>query len=177
MAANLGPPPDIPNARSIFLPLIIVSPTDIVSCTDKFIELSVYDIRQQRTRLEKCDKLCEIAQRRANGLAAWRAGTPFGDPWSHITRAGEYPNEYVRKYGCDLPPSYGDKLNYVELLCGGVSTAGAAFVALARSPAHRILLFGENDFFLSQTRIGVAVAKDLESVYTWYWVIYLAECR
>lgn len=157
--------------RDIFLPIVATAPTDYTATVAEFCRLMVEDLRQQRTRMVQCECLVRAATWRAHGLAN-------GDPWSHDDRFGVTPNEYVRRAGCILPPSYGLRGNNVESLVNGTPNAQAAFDALANSERHSVHLFAReldgrtNEFFAEQWAFGVAVCEGGPA--GWYWAVMIA---
>lgn len=158
--------PVAPGARStIFLPIIATSPGE--TQTAVFYRLIRTDKRQQRKRITICPELEAAAKFRAEDLASRRY-------WAHCTPEGLCPNEIARMFGCQLPKSYGDG-NTIEELGAGSPHAESIFNALARSPAHRTHLFGENAFFRQQTHMGAAVAEG--GPWGWFWCLLIAICE
>lgn len=148
---------------NVYLP-IVANQVDPVT---EFLRLLKADTRQQRPRLDVCPCLMQGALWRATGLAN-------GEPWDHKDRQGRRPNGLARSYGCTLPAAYSDDANYIEELTAGTADPLVAFTSLANSPMHKIHLFGENDFYRVQTRVGVAMAEKEGTDYRYYWVVWIA---
>ncbi len=164
MRIILADPPSCGDGRDIYLPIIATEHANPVAA---FYRLTIGDERQQRTALGASAPL-ELA-------AEWKAADIIlHDYWSHRTYNGEWPNATVRHFGCNLPPEYGNDWNGCESLVAGSPDPMVMFNALAESPAHRVHLFGENDFFRQQTHMGVAVATGGQ--WGWVWVVLIARC-
>lgn len=163
----LGNAPTWPGAGStrgnVYLP-IVANQVDPVTA---FVDMLKADPRQQRPVLKVCPCLAKAALWRATGLAN-------GEPWDHKDSKGRRPNGLARSYGCTLPPAYADDANYIESLTAGTADPMVAFTSLANSPMHKIHLFGENNFYRVQTRVGVAMAEREGSDYRYYWVVWIA---
>lgn len=134
-----------------------------------FFELLARDGRQQRPRLQCDPRLVAAAQRRA------AAQPPTG--LSHCDAAGVCANQYARAAGCRLPANYGHNGNNIESLTAGTVNPIEAFASLARSPSHAVHLFGQNDFFRAQDRIGIAVAEIPGYRWRWAWSVLIARCE
>lgn len=126
------------------------------------------DYRQQRARLE-CDPRLVLAARR-------RALAQPLDGLAHCDSAGVCANAYARAAGCKLPAGYTAK-NEIESLAAGTIDPLEAFRSLARSPDHARHLFGENDTFREQDRIGIAMVEVPGHRYRWVWVVLIARCE
>lgn len=166
----LADPPELPaGSRDVFLPIIGGPPPVVaVNPVTAFYRLLTADQRQQRGRLEVCACLEQAATWKATDVV-------LHEYWSHRAFNGEMPNYTARRFGCNLPPEYGDNRNYCESMAAGSPDAATMFSSLANSPAHKAHLFGENDFFREQTRVGVGVA--VGGSWGWVWVIYIATCK
>lgn len=171
----LADPPELPaGRRDVYLPIVGGPPPVVaVNPVTAFYRLLTADQRQQRGRLEVCACLEQAAMWRAHGLAM------LGDPWSHRDKDGIAPNAYARRAGCVLPKDYALDGNNVESLCAGSADPAVMFAALAASAAHRVHLFGELDFYRRQDKIGVAVCEspDPQSMFRWYWAIFISRCE
>lgn len=128
-----------------------------------------FDARQQRARLVCDARLVQAAER--------RAAAQYGDGLSHCDSRGVCANVYVRAAGCKLPSSYAANGNNVEEMAAGTRDAMVIFDALAGSPSHKVHLFGENDFFRKQTRVGIAMIELPSHRYRWIWAVLIAECE
>lgn len=173
MNIALAYPPDLPaGSRDVFLPIVGGPPPVVaVNPVTAFYRLLTADQRQQRSSLEVCACLEQAATWRAHGMAV------LGDPWSHRDRDGIRPNAYARRAGCVLPQDYDMNGNQVESLVAGSDSALIMFESLANSAAHRTHLFGENDFFRRQNKVGIACYEGVGSEYRWYWCVLIAICE
>lgn len=155
----------------VYLPLVMTAPNRTAECFGhaaayEFYQLLSEDERQLRPRLDCCPALVTAA--------AWRAAALVAGPWGHCDGNGVWANDYARRAGCVLPADYGAG-NNIESIAAGSPDARAIFEALARSKSHSDHLFGRGDFFLRQTRIGIAVAAG--GRYGWYWSVLIAQCE
>ncbi len=132
-----------------------------------FFWLLRIDARQQHGDLICDPRLVRAAANRA--LAQPLTGL------SHCDVFGLCANVYVRRAGFPLPTHYAPNGNNVESLMGGAQFAVDAFNALARSPAHAMHLFGENEFFRQQKYIGIAMVEVPNHRYRWVWVIIITD--
>ena len=167
----LADPPELPAvSRDVFLPIVGGPPPVVtVNPVTAFYRLLTADQRQQRGRLEVCACLEQAATWRAFGLS-------HGDPWAHVDRHGTRPNAYARRAGCVLPKDYDTNGNQVESLVAGSTDANVMFAALVASASHADHLFGRNDFYRSQDKIGVAVCEG-PGGFRWYWAIFISRCE
>lgn len=168
----IPPPAARGNRGTVFVPFVTTGSSPNTICFDNpaalaFYHLLITDERQQRPGLTCCPSLVLAARQRAAGLAA-------GDPWGHVDASGRTPNEYARGASCHLPAFYPEKANNIESLVAGSPDVQTVFTALANSPSHAAHLFGLNDFFRSQPKVGIAMMAG--GFYGWYWVILIAEC-
>lgn len=157
----------------IYLPIIGGPPPDPTfgnPAALAFYQLLVTDPRQRRLRLDPCPALIAAARHRAGQLATMT-------DLAHIEPDGVTTiNEVARRFGCGLPAHYPIRGNGIESLVAGTGVALAAFEALARSPKHAPHLFGESDFYLEQTQIGIAMVDALGSRWRWYWSVLIGSC-
>lgn len=163
MPITLADPPTFPASRDIYLPIVATPPVNQVAA---FYRLLVADQQQQRPQMQRCERLEQAAEWKAQDIAAH-------DYWLHQASTGEWPNNTARRFGCNLPPEYGTG-NNVESLVAGSPDAMAMFGALANSPAHRVHLFGLNEFFRQQTHMGIAMATG--GKWGFVWVVMIARC-
>jgi len=162
MAIILADPPISPGRRDIYLPVIA---TEHINQVAAFYRLLVGDQRQQRPSLGTCSALERAAEWKAADIVQY-------DYWQHQASNGEWPNATARRFGCNLPPEYGDDWNGDESLVAGSPDASVMFNALAESPSHKVHLFGMNEFFRQQTHMGIAVATGGQ--WGWVWVVLIA---
>lgn len=179
----LPPPSDliVPQWRySVLLPVALKpepTPTELPGCRHvgeearEFVKLLVIDGRQQRKEL-KCD---ERLVRAAFARATKSLETV---PISHYDSNGVGPNAYAAFEGCSLPSNYAPKGNNIESLVAGTGdvTGVGAYEALARSESHSRHLFGIDEFFGEQNRIGAAIVKNPDSFYKWSMIILISRC-
>ena len=171
----LAPPP--PYRR--YLPIIAdgrpapqPSPSPTPTCwendkANQFYTLLAADARQQRPAL-RCDRRLVIAAQ-ARAAALIRDGN-----WAHVDAQGVWANDYARAAGCVLPATYGHGNNIESLVAGSPDTQ-ISFAVLGASPGHAPHLFGQNDFFRAQDRIGIGYAEG--GRFGFYWVILIAPCQ
>lgn len=162
----LADPPTYPIIRgNVYLPIAATPPVNQVAA---FYRLLVADQRQQRPSLGTCAALEQAAEWKAQDIAEH-------DYWLHQASTGEWPNDTARRFGCNLPPEYGDGWNGVESLVAGSADAMIMFNALAESPDHRVHLFGLNEFYRQQTHVGIAMATGGQ--WGWVWCVMIAVCK
>lgn len=160
----VGDGPEAPEARgTVYLPIVQSARLDLGK---EFYRLLLADSRQQRRMLLWDTRLAIAAQR--------RAAAQFGDGLSHYDVNGVGPNAYAMYAGFVLPAYYADNGNQIESLTAGTSNPQAAFESLARSPSHKVHIFGENDFFREQDRIGISIVE-LSLKYRFYWSVLIAK--
>lgn len=150
-------------------PVPTATPCNLSSGAAAFFWMLQLDPRQQRPHIECDARLVRAAEN--------RAAAQFGDGLSHCDILGICANVYVRAAGCVLPAHYAVNGNNVEELAGGTSDPVSVFNALARSPSHKVHLFGENDFFRRQTRVGIALVELPNLRWRYYWAIIITECE
>lgn len=166
----------------VWLPFLVAQPAPTATATPtppppscwpsaaeaEFYRLLVADSRQQHPRLQ-CDvRLVAAAKLRA------AAQPPTG--LSHCDSLGICANVYARAAGCQLPSYYAINGNNIESLTGGMKDPAVAVASLARSPSHAAHLFGENDFFRAQDRIGIAMVEIPGWRWQYSWAILIAPC-
>lgn len=176
-AADVAPAP----RGTVYLPLIgagtpptpaptaTPAPCNLSPAAATFFWMLQLDPRQQRPRIECDARLVRAAEN--------RAAAQFGDGLSHCDILGICANVYVRAAGCVLPANYAINGNNVEELAGGTTSPVEIFNALARSPSHKAHLFGEDDFFRRQTRVGIALVELPNLRWRYYWAIIISECE
>jgi len=93
--------------------------------------------------------------------------------FSHTSPDGVTPNQTCRIAACSIPGWYGEG-NNIESIAAGYATPGAVWDAWKNSPAHRVHVLGEDDFFRGQTRCGIGYHYDLTTPYFHYWTIWFS---
>lgn len=165
------------NTYHYWLPLLSAqkapTPTPKPTCfksaaAEQFYLLMLYDARQQRKAIICDPRLVAAAELRAKAQPL--------DGLSHCDALGICANVYARAQGCRLPIWYGMNTNEIEELLAGTPNAQPAFDSLARSPSHKLHLFGENDMFRPQDRVGVAMVEVPGHKYRYVWAILIAQC-
>lgn len=184
IAACIAPPPP-PNqplspvaVRSrVWLPFLVAerptaTPTTPIcwpsAAEQAFYQRLINDSRQQRSRLLCDPRLVAAAKLRA------AAQPPTG--LAHCDSLGICANVYARAAGCRLPSYYAMNGNNIESLGGGADDPTVTLDSLARSPSHAAHLFGQNDFFREQDRIGIAMVEIPGWRWKWAWAILIARC-
>ncbi len=159
-----------------WVPLLIAqkapTPTPPPTCfkstaAEQFYLLMRYDARQQRKAIVCDPRLVAAAELRAQAQPL--------DGLAHCDALGICANVYARAQGCRLPLGYGLG-DQIESLTAGTPNAQAAFDSLARSPSHRVHLFGEDDTFRQQDRVGIAMVEVPGHRYRFVWAVLIAEC-
>jgi hypothetical protein len=135
--------------------------------SQRLAQLVIDDADQQRSFLT-CNKLLsEIAQKKAEEMAATGKVSHNGP--------GGWPDERLLSSGYNLYlPKGATSLNHVEAILGGYSSAEDVLDSFKNSFHHRVHLFAEHSFFLQQDDIGVGYAYSWESPHVDYWVVYIA---
>ena len=159
------PPGYVATRGNVYMPIIATEPVNPVVA---FYRLLTADQRQRRSSLGTCAQLEAAAEWKAQDIVTHGY-------WAHQAANGEWPNATVRRFGCNLPSEYGSNWNGCESLVAGSPDAVVMFAALAESPAHRVHLFGEVDFYRMQTHVGVAMATG--GCYGWVWCVMIAACQ
>lgn len=122
---------------------------------------------QKRKNLKCHNALSQIAQAKAEEMAAVGKVSHYG--------SGGSPDERLIKSGYQLYlPQGAVGLNHVEAILGGYSEADIVLDNFSNSYHHRVHLFAEHPFFLTQDDIGVGYAREWNSPHVDYWVIYIA---
>jgi len=134
---------------------------------EQFYLLMRYDARQQRKAITCDPRLVAAAELRAKAQPL--------DGLAHCDQWNVCANTYARAQGCRLPLNYGLG-NEIEELAAGTANAQAAFDSLARSPSHKVHLFGENDTFKQQDRVGIAMVEVPGHRYRFVWAVLISEC-
>lgn len=135
--------------------------------TRQLAKLIVNDDDQQRNELKCNALLSEVAQSKAEEMAANGKVTHYGE--------GGTPDERLREAGYQLYlPAGAIGLNHVEAIQGGYARPEVVLDNFKNSYGHRIHLFGEHEFFLQQNEIGVGYAREWNSPHVDYWVVYVA---
>lgn len=178
-------PPDrehatIPAARSFLrrclcAALLLTASTGLASpLADQEQELAkrlVGDRGQQRNsrRMVLDPVLTAVARARAADMAKRHY-------FSHTDPDGNGPNSIARAAGYPLPSSWGRSRtgNFIESICAGQASAGAAWETWMRSRMHRTHLLAQSSFYRDQTNFGVGFYSDPSSPYRNYWVILTA---
>ena len=123
--------------------------------------------QQRRARLRCSGVLAAVASEKAAEMA--RQGRV-----TH-TLGVVPPNRRLRKAGYRLPPSYpGMDANQVEAVGGGFPTPEHALQAFLASTGHRAHLLAEHPFYAEQDEIGVGFARNPDTEYQEFWVVYIA---
>ncbi len=122
---------------------------------------------QRRVRLSCHPLLAEAARAKAEEMAA-------RDQVSHIYGVLA-PNRRLRNAGYLLPADYpGAYHNQVEAVSGGYATAEEALQGFLDSPPHRMHLLAEHPFYAEQDEIAVGYARNRDSDYVDFWVVFIA---
>ena len=111
---------------------------------------------QERPVLMSDDRLMQVAQFRAKDMAK-------NNYFSHVSRSGTWPNEWVRESGYVLPEKWPDDANYVESIGKGFLTPEAFMEALYVSDDHRPHATGNVPFFFKQMFFGVGYRVGVNS--------------
>ena len=90
---------------------------------------------------------------------------------AHVSPSGEFPNEIVKRYGCNLP--FEDKKNFVEALIIGTPDPVVGFNALMQSDGHKSLLLGLDYPFNEANKIGIAMVAYANN---YFWTVHIAHC-
>jgi len=123
---------------------------------------------QKRKSISCHSDLSQIAQEKAEEMAAAGKVSHYG--------AGGSPDERLIKSGYKLYlPRGATGLNHVEAILGGYSEADIVLANFSNSYHHRVHLFAEHPFFLTQDDIGVGYAREWNSPHVDYWVVYIAK--
>lgn len=146
--------------HKLFIPLAYNN----LSPEKEFLRLLKEDHRQRRKILESDHCLIEASRLRVLQVA---------ENFSHCFGM-DCANRIVRRI-CQLPVEYPENGNSIESLVAGTSDPLTAFLALARSPSHADHLFGLNDFFLPQTKVGISFLEKIESPHRFYFVILISK--
>ncbi len=113
--------------------------------------------------------LCKIARLKAEGMAA---KTYF----SHVSPQKIGPNQHLDNYGYELPEYFlrGEANSVESIFAGTASYKEPQFVVdnWAKSPTHRVHIFGETPFHASTTQIGVG--SSVSKLGKTYFVFYSA---
>ena len=117
---------------------------------------------QRRQRIEWSDLLAQVATAHCIDMA--ERGF-FG----HTNPDGVGANERIRRAGIHLPAMYDGSptANYTESLAAGDPTVDGTLRAWLNSPGHRPHVFGEADFFGTQTLAAVGYCEG--GYYKRYW--------
>ncbi|RDX37536.1 CAP domain-containing protein [Kangiella sp. HD9-110m-PIT-SAG07] len=130
-------------------------------------KLVMEDSEQLRESLTCNYLLSEIAQQKAEEMASLGVV-------SHVGPGGN-PDQRLMDKGYDLFLPDGAIIgNHVEAVQGGESRPEVIMDKFKNSYRHRVHLFGEHEFFLSQDQIGVGYAYNWDSPHVDYWVVYIA---
>lgn len=123
---------------------------------------------QKRKNISCHADLSQIAQQKAEEMAAEGKVSHYG--------SGGTPDERLIKSGYKLYlPQGAVGLNHVEAILGGYSEADIVLDKFSNSYHHRVHLFAEHPFFLTQDDIGVGYAREWSSPHVDYWVVYVAK--
>lgn len=131
-------------------------------------ELIITDSEQQRSELYCNALLSEVAQKKAEEMAAAGKVSHYG--------SGGSPNLRLIKAGYPLNlPAEAIGENHVEAILGGYSEPQDDIDKFRNSYSHRVHLFAEDPFFLEQNEIGIGYATEWNSPHVEYWVVYIAK--
>ena len=123
---------------------------------------------QKRKNIDCHSGLSQIAQQKAEEMAAMGEVSHYG--------SGGTPDERLINSGYKLSlPQGATGLNHVEAILGGYSEADIVLAKFSNSYHHRVHLFAEHPFFLTQDDIGVGYAREWSSPHVDYWVVYIAK--
>lgn len=148
---------------TIYFPIAFNSSKEV-----EFFQLLHQDSRQRRKTLIYSTILEEVARKRAESFIQLSY-------WGHCDPTGKCPNRCLLDVGWQLPSYYSPNGNNVESLVAGTPSVTASFDALARSPRHAVHLFGENEFFLRQSFVGIGYAENPSSPFGFYFCILITE--
>ena len=115
---------------------------------------------QQRTELTLDKNLQRGAQEKAAVLSEAQL-------CAHEYPAGDWPNAAARRTGFRLHSSYRVDANHIESLVCGITDPELVAPLLWASEGHRQHVFGLEEFFAAQNRIGVGYDNG-------YFVIWIA---
>ena len=154
--------------------LLLLAPTggaqaDTTKETVRLAYLISQDFKQQRAYMVEDATLADVAQSRAEDMAA-------RGYFSHTNPDGNGANTLLRSAGYVLPSNYDQSAdgNNVESIAAGQTNPKAAFDALVQSPSHRPHILGEDPYFREQTCYGIGHVYSPGSVYGHYWVVLTA---
>jgi uncharacterized protein YkwD len=123
---------------------------------------------QQRVAMTCDPRLVAFAKARAADMAARGY---FG----HVNPDNIGPNELLVATGFLLPNTYsGGRNNNIESIVGGLPRPSEVLEALLGSTRHRPQVLGENPFFQSQDRFGVAYIYAPQTPQVDIWVVVFA---
>lgn len=129
-------------------------------------QLVIADSQQKHSGLALDYCLSAMARSRSADMAIRRY-------FSHTTPDGVTPNHACRIGGCGIPGYYSDG-NNIESIAAGYATPSATWDAWKNSPAHRVHVLGEDDFFRGQIRCGIGYHYDPSTPYFYYWTIWFS---
>lgn len=123
---------------------------------------------QLRQKLNCNGLLSKIAQKKAEEMAKAGEVTHHGK--------GGTPDQRLISNGYQLVlPSFAMGSNHVESILGGFSQSEEVYDQFSNSFSHRVHLFAEHPFYLSQDDIGVGYARKWTSPHVDYWAVYIAK--
>lgn len=146
--------------NSIYLPLAF-TPSNKAK---EFLEYLASHPEQKRKSLIWDECLAKAAGIRAEQIS---------NTFSHCFE-GDCVNRIVGRV-CRLPLEYAENGNSIESLVAGTPDTKIAFEALLRSSGHTDHLLGRNNFFVEQTRIGIAYLEKVGSAYRFYFAILISK--
>src|SRR5215212_5600528 len=123
------------------------------------------DSEQHRQNLTRNDILSSVARARAEDMAAHNY-------FSHTSPDGHGPNYWVTQAGYALPSYYVADGNNIESIGLNYSSGDLVWDAWKHSPAHRVHVLAEEDFYATQTDYGIGYAVSSNGS---YWVLITAQ--
>ena len=174
MPKTLDAQSDPPTAQTVYLPLIVYSPA-ASGCQLTAEEQQVLNLLkehpEQARRTITCHPLLEtVASARAQDMAE-------RDYFDHVNPDGYGPNYLVNAAGYPLPGYYPlqENSNSIESIAGGYSSADEMWEGLLNSPAHRMHVLGQHQFYAEQVEVGIGHVYVSDSDFGHYWVIISAK--
>jgi uncharacterized protein YkwD len=160
--------------QTVYLPLIVYSPV-ASDCQLTAEEQQVLNLLKEHPEQARgtiiCHPLLEaVARARAQDMAE-------RDYFDHVNPDGYGPNYLVNAAGYPLPGYYPlqENSNSIESIAGGYSTADDMWEGLLNSPAHRMHVLGQHQFYAEQVEVGIGHVYMSDSDLGHYWVIISAK--
>lgn len=124
---------------------------------------------QQRIGMRLDPILCKVARQRAADMAR-------RNYFAHVNPDGHGANYLVRRAGFTLPAEYNSTPSGNNIESLAMSTGRPREIAnlWLKSPAHRMHILGEIDFYKRQTAVGVGMFRSSRPPYYKYYVFLSA---